>query len=131
MTWPLNPHTKRNHKMQTKIRGSFPGHVQPAPKVREYTPANIEAITKTQAPYTPARPDQGSKWAALFEGVKPGDCFETPPAETARTERALRVYLSKLGYTSRDYVIRRRSTCEDGMGRVWVVKMYAPMKAAA
>jgi len=117
--------------MNTQIRGNFPGHTKPAPQVRVHTPANIDAIVKTQTPYVGTRPDMGSKWAALFDGVKAGDCFEMPSEETARADRALRQYLSKKGYTSRDYVIRRRSTCEDGLGRVWVIKLFTPMKVAA
>jgi len=118
--------------MNTQLRGNFPGQpTAPKKPPRQNAVANIDAIVKTQAPYVGTRPDMGSKWAALFDGVKAGDCFEMPSEETARAERALRMYLTKKGYTSRDYVIRRRCTCEDGLGRVWVIKLFAPMKVAA
>lgn len=111
---------------QTKTRGPWPGK-----EPRKNTVANMDAIVKTQTPYQGGRPQQGSKWEALFQGVKPGDCFEMPPAEVARAERALRRYLLDKGYTSRDFIVRRRETCDDGVGRVWLVKLFAELKVVA
>lgn len=108
---------------QTKTRGNWPGK---PPRV--HTAANIDAIVKTRAPYTGTRVTAGSKWDHVFQGAREGDCFECPPEETARVERALRMWLKKYGIEG---IVRRQSKSEDGKGRVWLLKVLKPKGGAA
>lgn len=110
--------------VHTQLRGPWPGHpMKDQPTRQGNKTANLDAIVKTRAPYSGTRVSQGSKWDELFQGASEGDCWEMPPEETARAERALRQWLKKAGI---DGIVRRRSRCEDGKGRVWLYKVLKP-----
>ena len=94
----------------------------PGKKPGTKTPVNIDAIRKTSAPYTPDRVIKEHKYPDLFAGVKEGDCFECPDAVTmAAMARALRLYLVRQGCTG---VVRQSARTEDGVPRVWCLKIF-------
>lgn len=112
----------RTETVKTAVRGNFPKkEPRPACKV------NTETIVKTRAPYTGGRSTPEGKWEALFRGATEGDCFEMAPEDTTRAEAALRTWMRKKGIEG---IVRRKSRCEDGKGRVWLLKVFKKVGAA-
>jgi hypothetical protein len=111
----------------TQLRGNFPGHTpkaetvkKPAKKKAAPASTNFAAIKRTRAPYKPPKYTGPSKWADLFQGAKEGDCWEMQPEDCPRAEIALRKWLEKNEIKG---IIRRNAKCDDGKGRVWLLKV--------
>lgn len=87
------------------------------------TPLDLGKVQKTRAPYRPSRVVNQHKYDQLFAGVKEGDCFELPGGESLELTalaRALRVHLKRHGIEG---IVRQQGRTEDGIGRVWLVKI--------
>lgn len=113
-------------RITTQTRGNWPGKAA-LPK-RERQSTKFDEIVKSRTPYIVTRTTQASKWDAVFKGVQEGDCFEMQPEDVARGEQALRKFLEKNGIEG---IVRRRTRCEDGKGRVWLLKVLKPKGGAA
>lgn len=110
---------------QTTFAGKNPFVPKPAPS--QYKPLDISGIEKTRDPYAPDRVVKCQKYDELFSGVQEGDCFRVPGGEKERSAlaRALRVYLQRKGI---DGIVRQNGRTEDGIGRVWLVKIVGKAK---
>jgi len=105
---------------KTQFAGRNPFQPKPAPKPR--TPLDLGGIEKCRDPYDHVRVVKQQKYDALFAGIKEGDCFRVSggPAERGALARALRVYLESNGIEG---IVRQNGRTEDGIGRVWLVKI--------
>ena len=105
---------------KTKFAGHSPFEPKPEPKPR--TPVDLSIVEKCRDPYLPERVVKRQKYEELFAGVKEGDCFRVHggPDERTALARALRVYLDK---QSIEGIVRQNGRTEDGIGRVWLVKV--------
>lgn len=63
-----------------------------------------------------ARSSKASKYASLFEQLKPGSCIVCESGETNQIAAALRKYLLRYGKKPSVRSLRR---CDDGHARVW------------
>jgi hypothetical protein len=95
---------------------------KPKPAPRPRTPLDLGGIEKCSDPYDHVRVVKQQKYDALFAGVNEGDCFKVPGGEAERSAlaRALRVYLERRGIEG---IVRQNGRCEDGIGRVWLLKI--------
>lgn len=100
---------------QTTLRGPWP-KIPKKPQVL----TDFNAIKKTRDPYQTSKTREMGKWDKLFQGISEGDCFVMPTEEVARASSALRKWLKT---NDIDGLIRQRSKCEDGQGRVWLYKI--------
>lgn len=120
-----------NDSIKTRINGNWPGvkmEQKQRKQARPSEPVKMETLKKTRTPYIVPRLDRGGKkYDDLFYHVKEGDCFECPPDKTPNIAKALRVYCRKKKI---DGVIKQNSRFDDGVGRVWLYKVYG-LKAAA
>ena len=103
--------------IKTKTRGAWPGKEK-----RQHTPLDLAAVVKCRDPYKPERVINKHKYDELFAGVQEGDCFRVPGGDRERSAlaRALRVYLKRIGVEG---IVRQEGRTEDGVGRVWLVKV--------
>lgn len=104
--------------MKTKLakNTNWPGKV-PASKKH----VNLEDVKKTRDAYAPERVIKKHKYEEMFSDLKEGDCFRCPDQTTmAAVARALRVYIKRQGW---DGVVRQNERTEDGICRVWAVKI--------
>jgi hypothetical protein len=106
--------------VQTKFAGRNPFKPKPEPKPR--TPLDLARVVKCRDPYKPDRVVKEHKYKQLFAGVEEGDCFRVTGGSTelSALARALRLYLKKHGI---DGIVRQQGRTEDGIGRVWLVKV--------
>ena len=105
--------------IKTKFAGRSPFVPKP---VRTRTPLDLAGVQKCRDPYKPERVVKKQKYDQLFAGVQEGDCFRVAggSAELSALARALRLYLKRAGI---DGVVRQQGRTEDGIGRVWLVKV--------
>lgn len=110
--------------MRTKLAKGTPWpHKKPANK----QDVNLDAVQKCADPYRPERIVQRHKYDELFANVKEGDCFRCPDAKTtAAVARALRMHFKRNGL---DGVIRQNVKTDDGVCRVWAVKVFKEQRA--
>ena len=104
--------------MKTKLakNTNWPGKT-PASKKS----VNLEDVKKTRDAYAPERMVKRHKYDEMFKNLQEGDCFCCPDADTmAAVSRALRVYIKRQGW---DGVVRQNERTEDGIFRVWAVKV--------
>jgi hypothetical protein len=107
--------------MKTKLAK---GTTWPGKKPRVKTPVNLDAVQKCSDPYKPERVILQHKYDELFKDVKEGDCFRCPDElTTAAISRALRMHIKRQGW---DGVVRQQARTEDGVARVWAVKIIKP-----
>jgi hypothetical protein len=107
--------------MKTKLAKGTPW---PGKKPRVKTPVNLDAVQKCSDPYKPERVILRHKYDELFAGVKEGDCFRCPDEQTTGAiARALRQHIKRQGW---DCVVRQQARTEDGVARVWAVKIIKP-----
>jgi hypothetical protein len=103
--------------METKIKGNWPGKPR-----KEYKAIDISKVEKCNDPYKPGRVVTLHKYEAMFYGVKEGDCFRVPGGnkEVSAVALALRHYLKRHQING---IVRQKSVCDDGIGRVWLIKV--------
>lgn len=110
------------HKpIQTKLGPApFPGK-QPKPK-QVKRPLALDKVTKCRDPYQAERVVRQHKYDELFAGVREGDCFRVDGDSVALSAlaRALRGYLVRQGIEG---IVRQSGRTDDGIGRVWLVKI--------
>lgn len=102
----------------TKLgRGAFPGKPR-----RAHTAVNLDAVQKCRDPYKPERVIQERKYDELFKNVAEGDCFRVPGGanELSSFARAVRLHFQRKGMQA---IVRQQSRTDDGIGRVWVLKI--------
>ena len=107
--------------MKTKLGPApFPGKQPRTKKALDLT-----TVTKCRDPYKPERVMQQHKYDDLFAGVREGDCFRVDGDAAARSalSRALRLYLKRQGVEG---IVRQEGRTEDGIGRVWLLKIIRP-----
>lgn len=75
-------------------------------------------------PY-PKRRTVGSKYDALFSALEPDQCVKCDPANTNSVSNALRKWLEVHGKSG--YRVRHIVKCEDGFGRVWLLRKAVKM----
>lgn len=106
---------------RTKLGPSpFPGKALKPKQVKR--PLQLDNVTKCRDPYTAERVIRQHKYDQLFAGVREGDCFRIQGDAVARSAlaRALRGYLKRNGIEG---IVRQSGRTEDGIGRVWLVKI--------
>lgn len=111
---------------RTKLGTSpFPGK---APKVKKAL--DLSGIVKCRDQYRPERVITQHKYDAMFAGLREGDCFRVPggSCELSAFSRALRCYLKREGI---DGIVRQQGRTDDGIGRVWLVKIIRRRGAEA
>jgi len=106
--------------MKTVINGKWPGQ----PK-KKYEPIDIDAVVKCRDHFKPDRVVTHHKYEAMFEGIKEGDCFRVPGGnkQVSAVALALRHYLKRHHING---IVRQKSVCDDGIGRVWLIKVLPP-----
>jgi hypothetical protein len=103
--------------MKTKFVGAHPfGALAPKSLTIDVARLKIEST-----PYQPeGRRSIASKYTRLFSKLSEGQCIVCEPKETGSVRAALQKH-----YKNRKAhpIIRTISHCEDGKGRVWLVKL--------
>lgn len=103
----------------------------PAKPKTSYHALDVSRIKKTRTPYKPVRVVAHRKYDELFSGIKEGDCFEVDGdiRELSALARALRAYLDRHDIKG---IVRQASQTEDGIKRVWLLRVLRPsLKEAA
>lgn len=106
----------------------FPGK-EPKPKQIK-RPLALGRVTKCRDPYQAERVVRQHKYDELFAGVREGDCFRVDGDSVALSAlaRALRSYLGRNGIEG---VVRQSGRTDDGIKRVWLVKIIKRRGAEA
>lgn len=79
-------------------------------------------------PYTGPKQSQfKGKYTHLFDDLKPGQCIKTDPKTIKNVAKALTRWLAK-NDTTGNYYVRQTELCDDGFGRVWLLKKTAEGK---
>ena len=109
------------NKPTTKL-GPAPWPGKPANQPHVKRPVDLSIVTKCRDPYQPQRVVRQHKYDELFQGVREGDCFRVNGDAVARSAlaRALRLYLKRQGIEG---IVRQEGRTDDGIGRVWLVKI--------
>jgi hypothetical protein len=108
-------------KPKTKL-GPAPWPGKPPKPVNVKRPVDLSIVTRCNDPYTAERVVRQHKYDEMFEGVKEGDCFRIDADAVTRSAvaRALRLYLKRQGVEG---IVRQSGRTDDGIGRVWLVKI--------
>ena len=111
--------------MKTKLAKGTPW---PGKKAATKQAVDLAAVKKCADPYKPERVILRRKYDELFDGVKEGDCFRCPDEQTvSAVARALRMHIKRQGW---DGVVRQQARTDDGIARVWVVRIIKPLEAS-
>lgn len=114
----------------TKLAKSpFPGK-PPKPKTA-YQSLPLENVIKCRDAYKPERVVLQHKYDQMFAGVAEGDCFKLKEGgvkELSALARALREYMKRHGLEG---IVRQSMRTDDGVGRVWVLKLFQKQERKA
>ena len=97
------------------------GAAWPGKKPVTKTEVDLDAVRRCKDPYRPERVIQQHKYDELFKDIEEGACFRCPDAKTMTAiSRSLRQHLKRKGI---DGIVRQQAKTEDGICRVWLVKI--------
>lgn len=112
------------------MKTKFASKVNPftGQSVTKLTSVNTSALKVESMPYPGMKRNTGSKYEEVFTKLKPGQCVVCSPDDTNRISAALRKYHEN---RNAHPIVRSIAKCEDGKGRVWLIRADQKLKAAA
>lgn len=97
----------------------------PYKQKRKDVPADSLQIEDT--PWPGVIRSTASKYQHLFEAMRSGQCIACNSSESSAIAAAMRKHFKSRG---RNPIIRTQSKCEDGKGRVWLIRADPVLRAA-
>lgn len=110
-----------NHAIQTTLsKAGFPGKPK---KVKVHVPVDLDKVQKCRDPYKPERVVLERKYEELFKNIAQGDCWRVQggSGEVSAFARALRAHMERKNIKG---IVRQSSRTEDGIPRVWLIKIF-------